>query len=47
MKWFNFKRKSDEIHRKQLRSVRNRRYYERHRTDLLEKRKKRYRDAGK
>ena len=47
MKWFNSKRKLAKIHQKQLKSLRNQRYYQKHKEDLRKKRKEYYDFHGK
>lgn len=47
--WLNYdkiKRKSTEQHKKMLKSIRNWTYYQRHRDEILKKRRERYRNTG-
>jgi len=47
MKWRFAKRKFAKIHQKQLKSLRNWRYYQKHRAEILKKRKEKYELYGK
>lgn len=47
MKLFNSKRKLAKIHQKQLKRLRNQRYYQKHRDIIRKKRKEHYNLTGK